>query len=102
MEGALMRLHSKIFALAVLFTLAPFRDFVGRRFTRYGTGSIVTIVLVLAIIVFVEAISAKHHVRVDMTQNKRYSLSEQTEKVLKGLNREVEALAFYSKKRPAG
>lgn len=85
----------------LLFTLfvnfAAFRDFIGRRSTRYGTGSIVTIVLVLAIIVFVEAISAKHHVRMDMTRNKRYSLSEQTVKILKGLNKDVEALAFYSK-----
>lgn len=84
-----------LFTLFVNFT--AFRDFIGRRSTRYGMGSMVTIVLVLAIIVFVEAISAKHHVRFDMTRRKVYSLSDQTVKVLDGLNADVEALAFYSK-----
>ncbi len=84
--------------LFILFTnFSSFRDFIGRRSTRYGVGSIVAIVLVLAIIVFVESISARHSVRVDMTENKRYSLSDQTIKVLKGLNKDVEALAFFGK-----
>jgi ABC-type uncharacterized transport system involved in gliding motility auxiliary subunit len=84
--------------LFILFAnFSSFRDFIGRRSTRYGAGSIVAIVLVLAIIVFVESISAKHSIRVDMTENKRYSLSDQTIKVLKGLNKDVEALAFFGK-----
>ncbi len=85
----------------LLFTLFinfnAFRDFIGKRSTRYGMGSIVTVILVLAIIIFVEAISARHHLRVDLTENKRYSLSSQTVKVLEGLNYDVEVLAFYGK-----
>lgn len=87
----------------LLFTLVAnfsgFRGLLGRRSTRYGMGSIITIVLVLAIMVFVEAISSKNSLRVDMTENKRHSLSSQTIKILKGLNVEVEALAFYGKNR---
>ena len=57
--------------------------------------------MVMMIIVFITIIgltslmSVKYKLRVDLTKQQRYSLSKQTVKILKSLQHEVEAIAFY-------
>ncbi|MBW2330948.1 MAG: hypothetical protein JRF30_08485 [Deltaproteobacteria bacterium] len=60
-----------------------------RRSTRHGTSALILVLLVLGILVFVEAISARHSARFDLTAGKRFTLSEQTLKVLKNLEKPV-------------
>jgi ABC-type uncharacterized transport system involved in gliding motility auxiliary subunit len=50
--------------------------------------------IVIALIVLVNWFVSNHEKRWDMTPNKKYSLSEQTRKILKGLNRDVTLYAF--------
>ncbi len=66
----------------------------GRRTTRYGLNAAVMIVLIFGVIALVEAVSYRHNWRVDLTENKRQSLSPQTAKVLKELKAPVKAIAF--------
>lgn len=72
----------------------------GRRTTRYGLNALVMIVLILGVIVMVEAVSYRHNWRVDLTENKRHSLSPQTIKVVRELAVPVKATAFFRPDQP--
>ena len=50
--------------------------------------------IVIALIVLVNWFVSNHDKRWDMTPNKKYSLSDQTRKILKGLNKNVTIYAF--------
>ena len=76
------------------------RGVLKRRTTRYGFNSAVMVLLLVGIIGFVEAVSYRHNARLDLTSNKRHSLSPQTIQLLKGLKSEVNAVAFYRSDQP--
>ncbi len=54
------------------------------------------ITIIVGIVVLVNYIGARHHLRTDLTESKRYSLSEQTHEVAKALEQEVKLIAFVS------
>lgn len=59
------------------------------------------VLTVLAVIVLVNFLSTRHHRRFDLTENKAFSLGEQTIKVVESLPREVTVTAFYREAEPA-
>lgn len=65
-----------------------------RRFL-YGANSLIFILIVLAILVVLNYIAFKRAVRLDVTQKGLYSLSDQTIKVLKNMDKGIEILAFF-------
>jgi ABC-type uncharacterized transport system involved in gliding motility auxiliary subunit len=73
---------------------------VSHRNTRYGVNTVVTVLLVLGVIGFVEALSARHNARVDLTENRRNSLSPQTIQLLKSLKTDVNAMGFFRGDQP--
>jgi len=87
-------------ALSALPWLAAARHKIGGRTLSYGLNAMVSIVLVLGVIGFVEALSAKHSARLDLTENKRRSLSPQTIQMLKGLKDDVNAVGFFRSDQP--
>jgi ABC-type uncharacterized transport system involved in gliding motility auxiliary subunit len=76
------------------------RGVLGRRTTRYGLNTAVMVLLLVGIIGFVEAVSYRHNARLDLTENKRHSLSPQTIQLLKGLKTDVNAVAFFRSDQP--
>jgi ABC-type uncharacterized transport system involved in gliding motility auxiliary subunit len=66
----------------------------GRRQMRYGTLSIVSILVVLAILVAVNYLAVRQSKRWDLTANQAYSLSEQSIKVLQGLDAPVKMTVY--------
>lgn len=52
-------------------------------------------VLFIIILVFVNLIVSGLNLRSDLTENKRYSLSEQTKKLLSSLDKDIKVIAFY-------
>src|SRR5262249_12032608 len=91
--------------LVLLFGLyASFASNVRRalagRVTRYGLNAIVLIALILGVIVLVEAVSYRHSYRVDLTENRRWSLSPQSVKVVNELPTPVKAVAFFRPDQP--
>src|SRR3989304_1930934 len=64
---------------------------VRRRGTRYGLNTALALMLFLAIVVGVEALAIRHNVRVDLTEGRRHSLSDQSIKLLRSLENEVHA-----------
>jgi ABC-type uncharacterized transport system involved in gliding motility auxiliary subunit len=70
------------------------------RATRYGLNAAVLVVLIVGVIALVEAVSYRHSYRVDLTENKRWSLSPQTIKVVQELPVPVKAVAFFRPDQP--
>src|SRR3990170_3990566 len=86
-------------ALLILFffyaNFGNLRNLLSKRTTKYGANMMVMILIFLTIVVILSVISTMHKQRVDLTKAGRYTLSDQTLKILKSLKRDVEVTAFY-------
>lgn len=84
----------------VIFARLRFVDFVNffvSRQARYGANVTLSIIGVIGIAVFVNAIvTHRFDKRADLTTLQLYTLSEQTRTVLKNLEEEVQVIAFFS------
>ncbi|HEY9722847.1 MAG TPA: GldG family protein [Oscillatoriaceae cyanobacterium] len=85
----------------VLLNRDWFRSAAGMRTTKAGTNSVFFTLGVLAILVAVNYLGSVHHTRFDLTQNKQYSLSPQTDKILKNLKDPVKVSLFIKKGDPS-
>ncbi|MCL5286879.1 MAG: GldG family protein [Acidobacteria bacterium] len=85
---------------AILFVLGIGGNFDGvlaffrRRGTKLGTNTAVLSLAVLAILALVNFLGARHNKRFDLTAEKIYSLSDQTVKIVSGLQKDVQVLKF--------
>lgn len=70
--------------------------------TRFAISTLVSVVLAFGIFLLVLLISHKNNYKWDITQNKRFSLSEQSTQVVKDLKEPVEALVFLAETDDAG
>jgi len=74
--------------------------FFGLRQTKYGTNTLVAILAVLGILIILNFIAYKENIRWDLTKNKKFTLSDQTIKVLEKVDQEVKVIAFYQNRNP--
>ncbi len=65
------------------------------RGARYTATSALLVVVALAIAVALNVLAVRYDDRLDLTASKRFALSDQTKKVLAGLQSEVQVLAFF-------
>jgi ABC-type uncharacterized transport system involved in gliding motility auxiliary subunit len=79
---------------SLIFNFAAIRDYFRRRSTRLGTNTAAMTVAVVAILGLINFLGYRHHKRVDMTAEKLYSLSDQTRKIVSGLQKEVKIIRF--------
>ncbi len=68
---------------------------VSSRSLKQGTNVLTQILIVIAIVAMVAFVLNREHWRADWTKNNLYSLSDQTQKVLKNLKKNVEIKAFF-------
>ena len=71
-----------------------------RRSTQYGTNTLVMVLMVVGLLGMVNFLAKKYQERWDLTSAKLYSLSDQTEKLVKGLEAEVEVIHFDKEPNP--
>jgi ABC-type uncharacterized transport system involved in gliding motility auxiliary subunit len=64
------------------------------RQTKFGAYVALYIVIIVAVLAMVNWLANRHNKSVDTTSNKRYSLSDQTHKVIGGLNQNVKITYF--------
>ena len=93
-------LGAALLLLSLALNAGEARSAMGTRTARYGAGAAVMALLALGIVVAANAISVRHHVRWDFTENKRNSVSPQTIQVLRTLKAPVNAIAFYRSDTP--
>jgi ABC-type uncharacterized transport system involved in gliding motility auxiliary subunit len=83
--------------LVLLHVLLRFEDIaraIGRRQMKYGANTLVASLAVLGLLVAGNYMVVRNTKRWDLTQNQRYSLSDQTKKVLLGLKEDVRVTYF--------
>jgi ABC-type uncharacterized transport system involved in gliding motility auxiliary subunit len=71
------------------------RSSLGRRSSRFGINSAVSVLFLLGILVFVNYLGAQHVKRVDTTSEKIYSLSDQSASVAQQVKQDLKIKAFY-------
>ncbi|MCF7796700.1 MAG: Gldg family protein [Lentisphaeria bacterium] len=79
--------------------IANFRTVVqalGRRSTKYGISMVIGGLFVLGILAAVNFFFYRNNYRSDWTQQKTFSLSDQTTKILKNLGKDVQVYAFWN------
>src|SRR5215217_4358571 len=69
------------------------RSFSGRE-AKFGTVAVVSAVVVLAILVAINYLGVRHSKRWDLTAAKQFTLSDQTRKILEGLQKPVSVKVF--------
>lgn len=62
---------------------------------KYGSNALITVAVVFAILLLVNAILAQRPIKWDMTKTKQFTLSDQTKQVLKNLKTDVTVYAFF-------
>ena len=79
----LLNLVAGVFAIIIWATSSrtTFTSMAGRR-ARYGANAAIYSIAFVALLVAVNFISSKHHYRFDLTADKVFTLSPQSEKVL--------------------
>src|SRR5690349_1791755 len=81
----------------LLYILSQWRE-IGRAFAgrqaRFGTLAAASVLVVLAILVAINYLGSRHNKRWDLTAAKQFSLSDQTRKVLQGLQKPVHIRVF--------
>jgi gliding motility-associatede transport system auxiliary component len=84
-------------ALVVLYTLGQWREIAAyfqKRNARYAAMASVSVLVVIGLLVAVNYLSNRRNKRWDLTSNKQYSLSDQSVKLLKGLDAPVKVRVF--------
>jgi ABC-type uncharacterized transport system involved in gliding motility auxiliary subunit len=79
----------------IVLNLSSLKKGFRRKSFLYSSNLALVIVLVLGIVVLANYFLSRHHLRVDFTEAKLHSLSDQTIQVLKGLKNEVQVKGFF-------
>jgi ABC-type uncharacterized transport system involved in gliding motility auxiliary subunit len=99
-RAALALVGALCLLLALYTNFKEIRAFFVRRSARYGANALLMILLFFGIIALVEAVSYRHSYRLDLTENRRHSISPQTIKVLENLKAPVEVTGFFRSDQP--
>ncbi len=99
-QWVFLGLGGALLLLSLALNTGEARSAMGTRTARYGAGAAVMALLALGIVVAANAISLRHSVRWDFTENKRNSVSPQTIQVLRTLKAPVSAIAFFRSDTP--
>ncbi len=105
-----IKVHEIFFWVALAASLVSFAVFtfmgakragyVEKRKIYFGLNVLLTIIITVAILVVVNYFFYKFHKRFDLTAEKVHSLSPQSVKVIKNLDKKVELIAFYPEADP--
>ncbi len=67
---------------------------------RAGTNTTIFILAIVVILGFLNYLGVRHHKQFDLTKNKLFTLSEQTKKIVRGINQPVSITAYYRQINP--
>jgi ABC-type uncharacterized transport system involved in gliding motility auxiliary subunit len=84
-------------ACIAVYTAGQWReilDYFRRRNARYGAITVASVLIVISLLVALNYLSARRNVRWDLTENRIYSLSDQTVQLLRNLDAPVRFLVF--------
>lgn len=79
---------------AIVLGFSGIRGYFSKRSSQLGTNTTILTLGVVAILVVVNYLGQGHHKRFDMTSEKLYTLSDQTKKIVRSLNKDVTVVRF--------
>lgn len=92
----LLLLGLGVFIAFVSLNARNVRMFLVSRQARYGANVAISLIGLIGIVVIVNVVVSRNFDKTaDLTADKLYTLSDQTKKILNGLQKEVKALAFF-------
>ncbi len=80
--------------VAIVFNFRAVLAFFSKRSSKLGTNTAVLTIGVLAILGLLNFLGYRHHKRFDLTSEKLYTLSDQTQRVVGGLKNDVRIIRF--------
>jgi ABC-type uncharacterized transport system involved in gliding motility auxiliary subunit len=84
-----------LLVVSLILKSTEIRAGMGRRSTKFGINSGVSVLLFVGVLVLVNYLGAKHQRRFDMTSERLHSLGDESTKVLAELKENVQIKAFY-------
>ena len=75
--------------------LNKIKEFFKTRQFKYGSNALLMVLVVVGIIVLLNILVYQHSFRWDLTSNNRYSISNQTKKVLNNLEEKIDIVGFF-------
>jgi ABC-type uncharacterized transport system involved in gliding motility auxiliary subunit len=91
---AMMIAGGVLLAISLALNFRAIHDQFRRRSTRLGANTAVMTVAVVAILALINFLGYRHHKRFDVTAEKLYTPSDQTRKIVSGLQKEVKIIKF--------
>ena len=88
----------------LVYVVSQWREIAGafsKRQARYGTLSLVSVIVVLGILGGVNYVAGRQNKRWDLTSSKEFSLSDQTKKILQDLKQPLQLIVFERDERHA-
>jgi len=92
---ALVVLGAVAIAVYVALNLSSLKRSVSRKSFLYSSNLLLVIIIVLAILVLLNYFLSRHNYRLDFTEAKLHSLSDQSIQVLKNLKKDVQIKGFF-------
>ncbi len=99
-EKAMIGAGAVCVVVSVVANFAAIRAYFHRRSTRMGANTMVVSVAVIAILAMLNFLGYRHNKRFDLTEEKLYSLSDQTRQVVSHLDRDVTIMVFDKEDHP--
>ena len=93
--SVLLGMGGVLVLLGLLLNFSAILDRLKGRAVREGGGDVAFIIIVAVVLCLLNFLAVRHHKRYDLTEQKAFSLSEQTLKILANLPRAVQAKAYY-------
>src|SRR5207249_6895591 len=93
--SVLLGMGGVLVLLGLLLNFSAILDRLKGRAVREGGGDVAFIIIVAVVLCLLNFLAVRHHKRYDLAEQKAFSLSEQTLKILANLPRAVQAKAYY-------
>jgi ABC-type uncharacterized transport system involved in gliding motility auxiliary subunit len=99
-EIALIAIGGILLLASLVFNFKTIIGYFRSRGGRLGTNSAILTIAVIGIFALVNYLGYRHHKRIDLTSEKLYSLSDQTRKIVSGLQKDVKIVNFAKEDDP--
>src|SRR5678815_2159788 len=93
-EISMVSVGAALLVLSIAFNYKEIASRFQSRSGKLGANTLILSAAVIAIFAVANYLGFRHHKRVDLTTQKFYSLSDQTKKIVSGLNKDIKIIKF--------
>ena len=94
-QSIVLGVGAALIVIALILKSNEIRAGMGRRSTKFGINSGVSVLILVGVLALVNYLADRHQKRFDMTTERLHSLGDESVKVVSGLQKDVHIKAFY-------